>query len=55
VYAGSADNNLYALQARDGSKLWDFPAHGNVYSGPAVAGGMVYFGSDDHTVYAVRS
>lgn len=34
-------------------ELWRFMAYGVVHSSPAVVGGMVYFGSDDHDVYAL--
>ena len=44
----------------DGEKLallmpltWKFHTDGGVASSPAVAGGMVYIGSDDHHVYAL--
>jgi len=33
--------------------LWTFAAQGEVWSSPAVADGTVYFGSDDHSLYAV--
>lgn len=36
-----------------GAKLWQFTAQGPVGSRPTVSGGVVYFGSDDHSVYAV--
>ena len=35
------------------TKLWQFTAQGPVGSRPTVYGGVVYFGSDDHSVYAV--
>ena len=38
---------------RPGTKLWSFLAGDNVGSRPTVAGTTVYFGSDDHNVYAV--
>ncbi|MGB7539401.1 MAG: PQQ-binding-like beta-propeller repeat protein [Anaerolineales bacterium] len=33
--------------------LWTFATAGEVWSSPTVAGGTVYFGSDDHALYAV--
>jgi len=53
VYFGSADRNIYAVNAADGSLRWKFPTRGGVNSSPAVAGGSVYFGSLDGNFYAV--
>lgn len=54
VFIGSDDNNLYALNAADGSIRWTFPTGDDVWSAPAVSGdGKVCFGSLDHTVYCV--
>ena len=55
VYIGSLDNNVYALNATTGAKLWNFTTGGAVYSSPAVANGVVYVGSDDNDVYAVNA
>jgi outer membrane protein assembly factor BamB len=48
-YAG----NLYALDAASGAKLWNYsiPVGG---SSPAVADGIVYVGSFDSNVYALK-
>jgi outer membrane protein assembly factor BamB len=54
VYVGSNDYKVYALDATDGTKLWEFAAGGRVDSSPAVANGVVYFGSwTDGKVYAL--
>lgn len=37
-----------------GSVLWTFATQDEVWSSPAIARGVVYFGSDDHSVYAVN-
>jgi len=34
--------------------VWKFKTEGAVYSSPAISGGMVYFGSDDGHLYAVK-
>ena len=47
VYVGSEDNNLYALKASTGVKLWSYTTGDNVDSSPAVANEVVYVGSDD--------
>jgi outer membrane protein assembly factor BamB len=52
VYIGSADHNLYALNASTGAKLWSYTTGSEVYSSPVVVNGMVYVGSLDHKVYA---
>jgi outer membrane protein assembly factor BamB len=54
VYIGTLDNNnLYALNASTGAKLWSVTASDYVDSSPAVAKGVVYFGSQDGAIYAV--
>jgi outer membrane protein assembly factor BamB len=53
VYVGSNDNNLYALNATTGAKVWNYTTGGSVYSSPAVANGVVYVGSQDHNLYAL--
>ena len=55
VYVGSDDNNVYALNATTGAKLWNYTTGGAVDSSPAVANGIVYVGSDDHNVYALNA
>jgi outer membrane protein assembly factor BamB len=53
VYAGSADGNLYAFNATDGSPLWTGTTGGSIlYSSPAVANGIAYVGSSDQHLYA---
>jgi len=47
VYAGSMDPKGYmrALDANTGKILWSFTSGGSVASGPAIADGMVFWGS----------
>jgi polyvinyl alcohol dehydrogenase (cytochrome) len=47
VFGGSmdADGMMYALDATSGKVLWSFMSGGSVYGGPAVADGVVYWGS----------
>jgi polyvinyl alcohol dehydrogenase (cytochrome) len=48
VFVGSSagtGNNMFALGAGNGKVLWSFPASGSVWSGPAIANGVVYWGS----------
>jgi len=56
VYVGSGDDNVYALNADTGAKLWSYTTGGGVYdSSPAVANGVVYVGSDDKNLYALNA
>lgn len=45
VYAGSLSGLMYALDARTGAVLWSFDSGGSVVDGPAIADGVVYWGS----------
>ena len=51
VYVGSDDNNVYALNARTGAKLWSYASGNAVDSAPSVANGVVYVSSEDVKVY----
>jgi outer membrane protein assembly factor BamB/tRNA A-37 threonylcarbamoyl transferase component Bud32 len=53
LYVGAYDNNLWALDAKDGSLLWKFATEGGIGSSPAYGGGTVYIGSADYRLYAV--
>ncbi|NMO53379.1 PQQ-binding-like beta-propeller repeat protein [Actinoplanes sp. TBRC 11911] len=50
LYVGSMSNavsdaTMYALDARTGATLWSYASGGSVVGGPAIAGGMVFWGS----------
>ncbi len=51
----SEDGNLYAFDAASGDELpWSpFRTEGKIWATPAVQNSVAYFGSQDHTVYAV--
>jgi outer membrane protein assembly factor BamB/tRNA A-37 threonylcarbamoyl transferase component Bud32 len=53
IYIGCYDNNLYALNANDGSFLWKYPSDGGIVSRPTVFDNNVFFGSEDHRLHAV--
>jgi outer membrane protein assembly factor BamB len=49
-------DQMYALNARTGAKLWSYPIGSERYtSSPAVANGVVYVGSIDYNVYALNA
>jgi len=51
-----AADSLYALDAKTGAKLWRRPLSFQYSeSSPAVAGGVVYVGSDDHSLDAFNA
>lgn len=49
----AVDTAIDRSSVADMSLRWEFPTSGSIYSSPVVSGGVVYFGSDDHNVYAV--
>lgn len=53
VYVGSYDNNLWAINAKDGSFVWKYATEGGIGSSPTYSGGAVYIGSSDHQLHAV--
>lgn len=53
VYVGSNDFWLYALDARNGSKMWSYRTHGPISSSPAVWNGAVFVASLDGYIYAL--
>ena len=54
VYVGSDDGNVYALNAKDGIKLWNYTTGDYIWSSPAVVGGVLYVPSDD-SLYALNA
>ena len=55
VVIGSADHNVYAFGASDGSLRWKFLTRGKVLSTPAYTNGVIYVGSNDGYVYALNA
>jgi outer membrane protein assembly factor BamB len=55
VYVGAYDNNLYAVDATNGSFIWKYPTEGGIVTRPVVADGIVYFGSEDKRLYALST
>jgi outer membrane protein assembly factor BamB len=55
VYVGSEDDNVYCLNASDGTWVWNYTTAGQVWSSPAVVSGLVYVGSHDGNVYCLNA
>ncbi|MEO8289186.1 MAG: PQQ-binding-like beta-propeller repeat protein [Chloroflexota bacterium] len=55
VYIGSADDYLFALDARTGTEKWKFRTAGASVNSPSVAGGVVYFSGGDGALHALDS
>jgi polyvinyl alcohol dehydrogenase (cytochrome) len=45
VYAGSNSGQMYALDAKSGTILWNFASGGTVIDGPSIVDGTLYWGS----------
>ena len=55
LYIGCYDNNLYALNAADGTFQWKYATDGGIVSRPAVYDGNIYFGSEDQRLHVVSA
>lgn len=53
IYLGSLDGFLYSLNADSGDVEWKFETEGPILSSPAIAGGFVYFYSEEPSVGAL--
>ncbi|MDR3718240.1 MAG: PQQ-binding-like beta-propeller repeat protein [Bryobacteraceae bacterium] len=52
VFAGCRDSHMYAVDAGDGKEKWNFGTKGSwVVDSPALAGGMVLFGTSDSALF----
>ena len=54
-FGSSADDKIYALDARTGSERWTFFTEGPVRLAPSIANGKVYVGSDDGCAYCLSA
>jgi len=54
LYIGSENSLLYAVDATNGQKLWEFPTGGKVTSSPTLVDGVIYVGSHDGKLYAIE-
>lgn len=55
VVAGSRDKKVYAINAKTGAQVWNFPAEGQVDASPVIVGERVYVGcmSGDGNFYVI--
>ena len=55
VFVGTSDSSRFmALDAKNGRLKWNFNAKAYVFSSPAIAGDLAYFGSHNGRFYAVN-
>ena len=55
VFVGTSDSSRFiALDAKNGRLKWNFDAKAYVFSSPAIAGDLAYFGSHNGRLYAVN-
>lgn len=45
LYSGDLDGHMYAIDAATGKVLWSYLSSGTVLDGPAIANGVIYWGS----------
>jgi outer membrane protein assembly factor BamB len=54
LYIGSSDGKMHCLNAATGDEIWNFNAGPfAVYSSPAIAYGMVFFGGPERQIFAL--
>ena len=54
-FGSSADDKVYALDARTGRQLWNFFTEGPIRLAPYISDNKVYVGSDDGCVYCLSA
>lgn len=55
VYAASFDQEVHALDIDTGEEKWSVAASDWIWSAPALANGMLYFGDSSGNVYAIQA
>jgi outer membrane protein assembly factor BamB len=55
VYAGSSDENVYALGVADGRRRWKFQTRNEVVAAPVVINSVVYVADASGDIYALRA
>ena len=54
-FGSSVDDKVYCLDAQSGDEIWSFFTEGPVRLAPTLDKDVIYFGSDDGFVYALRA
>jgi outer membrane protein assembly factor BamB len=52
LYVGTESAGLIALNAKNGSELWKFDSGGQISASPLIFDDVVFFGSEDNSIYA---
>ncbi len=55
IFSGCYDNNLYVLDAADGSFLWKFATFGGIVGKPVIFENNVFLGSEDKKLYCLST
>jgi serine/threonine protein kinase len=55
LYVGVYDNNVYALNLKNGEFQWKYPTDGGIAARPCVYKELLIFGSEDRVVYATTN
>ncbi len=55
LFVGAYDNNLYALNAAEGTFQWKYPTEGGIVSRPAIFEGNVFIGSEDRLLHVIST
>ncbi|MFH1639242.1 MAG: PQQ-binding-like beta-propeller repeat protein [Chloroflexota bacterium] len=53
VYFGCSNGYVYALDARNGEKKWEFQTGAQIWGTPVLSGDTLYIGSFDNKIYAL--
>jgi outer membrane protein assembly factor BamB len=55
IYFGSENHMIYAIEHEKGSIRWAYSTEGPIYSSPTIHHNILYVGSFDHYLYAIRT
>jgi len=55
LYVGSWDGNVYAINAKNGRKVWEHQTGDRVNTSPAYLKGRIYIANDSGTLYALNA
>lgn len=55
LYVGVYDNNIYAIDLKNGQFQWKYPTDGGIAAKPFVYNDRIIFGSEDRIAYAIST